>query len=254
MLKATFLGTGTSQGIPVIACECDVCKSFDYRDKRLRTSIYIETDNVKLVIDTGPDFRQQILRERIKSLDAILFTHEHKDHIAGLDDVRGFNYAQKRDMPVYARHNVIEALKREFAYIFAEYQYPGIPRIDIHELKNEPFEIQGERIIPVEVMHYKLPVFGFRIQDFTYITDANFISDTEIEKIKGSKIVVLNALQKEHHVSHFTLEQAIEVIQKINPEQAYFVHMGHRLGKHADVARELPENIHFAFDGLTLEL
>lgn len=254
MLKATFLGTGTSQGIPVIACECEVCKSFDYRDKRLRTSIYIETEKVKLVIDTGPDFRQQMLRERIKSLDAILFTHEHKDHIAGLDDVRGFNYAQQRDMPVYARHNVIEALKREFAYIFAEYQYPGIPRINIHELKNEPFEIQGEKITPIEVMHYKLPVFGFRIQDFTYITDANFISDAEIEKIKGSKIVVLNALQKDPHVSHYTLEQAVEVIKKINPEKAYFVHMGHRMGKHADVEKELPENISFAYDGLMLEL
>jgi phosphoribosyl 1,2-cyclic phosphate phosphodiesterase len=252
VLKVTFLGTGTSQGIPVIACECKVCKSFDYRDKRLRTSVFIETDNVKLVIDTGPDFRQQILRERIKTLDAILFTHEHKDHIAGLDDVRGFNYAQKKDMPVYARKNVIEALKREFAYIFAEYQYPGIPRIDIQEINGTPFFIQGEKIIPIDVMHYKLPVFGFRIQDFTYITDANFISDTEIEKIKGSKIVVLNALQKDPHVSHFTLEQAIEVINKIQPEQAYFVHMGHRMGTHSDVEKELPENIHFAYDGLTL--
>lgn len=254
MLKATFLGTGTSQGIPVIACECAVCKSFDYRDKRLRTSIYIETENVKLIIDTGPDFRQQILRERIKQLDAILFTHEHKDHIAGLDDVRGFNYIQKRDMPVYASKNVIEALHREFSYIFSENKYPGIPRVEINELTNKPFEINGELITPIQVMHYKLPVFGFRIKDFTYITDANFISDEEIEKIKGSKIVVLNALQKEPHVSHYTVDQAVEVIQKINPEKAYFVHMGHRLGKHADVEKELPENIHFAYDGLVLEL
>ena len=161
MLKATFLGTGTSQGIPVIACECAVCKSFDYRDKRLRTSIYIETENVKLVIDTGPDFRQQMLRERIKELDAILFTHEHKDHIAGLDDVRGFNFAQKRDMPVYARKNVIEALHREFHYIFSENRYPGIPRVEINEMINEPFEINGERITPIQVMHYKLPVMLF---------------------------------------------------------------------------------------------
>jgi phosphoribosyl 1,2-cyclic phosphate phosphodiesterase len=254
VLKATFLGTGTSQGIPVIACECAVCKSFDYRDKRLRTSIYIETENVKVVIDTGPDFRQQMLRERIKQLDAILFTHEHKDHIAGLDDVRGFNFVQKRDMPVFASSNVITALHREFYYIFAENKYPGIPRIEITELSNEPFEINSERITPIQVMHYKLPVFGFRIKDFTYITDANFISDEEIEKIKGSKIVVLNALQKEPHVSHYTVDQAVEVIQKINPEKAYFVHMGHRLGKHADVEKELPENIHFAYDGLVLEL
>ena len=254
MLKATFLGTGTSQGIPVIACECAVCKSFDYRDKRLRTSIYIETENVKLVIDTGPDFRQQMLRERIKELDAILFTHEHKDHIAGLDDVRGFNFAQKRDMPVYARKNVIEALHREFYYIFAENKYPGIPRVELTELINEPFEINGERITPIQVMHYKLPVFGFRIKDFTYITDANFISDEEMEKIKGSKVVVLNALQKEPHVSHYTVDQAVEVIQKINPDKAYFVHMGHRLGKHADEEKALPANIHFAYDGLVLEL
>lgn len=254
MLKATFLGTGTSQGIPVIACECPVCKSFDYRDKRLRTSIYIETENVKLVIDTGPDFRQQMLREHIKQLDAILFTHEHKDHIAGLDDVRGFNFIQQRDMPVYARKNVIEALHREFAYIFSENKYPGIPRVEINELVNEPFEINGERITPIQVMHYKLPVFGFRIKDFTYITDANFISDEEMEKIKGSKIVVLNALQKEPHVSHYTVEEAVEVIQKINPDKAYFVHMGHRLGKHADEEKELPQNIHFAYDGLVLEL
>lgn len=254
MLKATFLGTGTSQGIPVVACECAVCKSFDYRDKRLRTSIYIETENVKLVIDTGPDFRQQMLRERIKELDAILFTHEHKDHIAGLDDVRGYNYSQQKDMPVFASKNVMEALHREFSYIFSDNKYPGIPRIEITELLNEPFEIKGERIIPIHVMHYKLPVFGFRIQDFTYITDANYISDEEMEKIKGSKILVLNALQKDPHVSHFTVAQAIEVVEKIKPEKAYFIHMGHRLGKHADVQKELPENMHFAYDGLVVEL
>jgi phosphoribosyl 1,2-cyclic phosphate phosphodiesterase len=254
VLKAIFLGTGTSQGIPVIACECAVCKSFDYRDKRLRASIYIETELVKLIIDTGPDFRQQILRERIKEVDAILFTHEHKDHIAGLDDVRGFNFIQKRDMPVFARKNVIDALQKEFSYIFSENKYPGIPRIEITELTNEPFEINGERITPINVMHFKLPVFGFRIQDFTYITDANYISDEEIEKIKGSKILVLNALQKEPHVSHFTVDQAIEIVKKINPEKAYFIHMGHRLGKHADVEKELPQNIHFAYDGLVVEL
>ncbi|MBC7451559.1 MAG: MBL fold metallo-hydrolase [Cytophagales bacterium] len=253
-MKVTFLGTGTSQGIPSIACKCDVCTSFDYRDKRLRTSVHIQTDKLSLIIDTGPDFRQQVLRERIDLLDAILFTHEHKDHIAGLDDVRGYNYAQQKDMPVYARANVIEALKREFAYIFADYRYPGIPRIDIHEMDGSPFSILGEEIIPIKVMHYKLPVFGFRIQDFTYITDANFIADEELEKIKGSKIVVLNALQKEPHVSHYTLDQAIEVIQKIQPDQAYFVHMGHRLGKHADITKELPANIHLSYDGLVLHL
>ena len=250
----TFLGTGTSQGIPVIACECEVCQSIDFRDKRSRTSIHIEVDNLSLVVDTGPDFRTQMLRERVKRLDAVLFTHGHKDHTAGMDDVRSFNFKQQMDMPVYARKEVIEQLKNEFSYVFAENKYPGVPQIDTKEITNTPFQIRNTMITPIEVMHYKLPVFGFRIKDFTYITDANFISDEEVEKIKGSKVLVLNALQKEDHISHFTLDQAIEMAQRIAAEKTYFIHMSHNLGKHRDVEQELPEGIEFAFDGLKVEL
>ena len=250
----TFLGTGTSQGIPVIACECEVCQSIDFRDKRSRTSIHIEVDNLSLVVDTGPDFRTQMLRERVKRLDAVLFTHGHKDHTAGMDDVRSFNFKQQMDMPVYARKEVIEQLKNEFSYVFAENKYPGVPQIDTKEITNTPFQIGDTLITPIEVMHYKLPVFGFRIKDFTYITDANFISDEEVEKIKGSKVLVLNALQKEDHISHFTLNEAIEMAQRIGAEKTYFIHMSHNLGKHRDVEQELPEGIEFAFDGLKVEL
>lgn len=253
-MKVTFLGTGTSQGIPVITCECDVCRSLDYRNKRLRTSIHIEVDGNSLVIDSGPDFRQQMLRERIVSLDALIFTHEHKDHTAGMDDVRSFNFKQKMDMPVYARRQVIEQLKREFEYVFKEDKYPGVPSVEIHEIENKPFEIGGVNIIPIEVLHYKLPVFGFRIKDFTYITDANFIADEEKNKIKGSKVLVINGLQKEPHISHFTLDEAIELIEELAPEVAYLTHISHKLGLHNEVSKELPDHIHLAYDGLRLEL
>jgi len=204
------------------------------------------------VFDTGPDFRSQMLRERIIRLDAVFFTHEHKDHTAGLDDVRSFNFRQKMDMPVYARPQVINQLKQEFSYVFAAKKYPGVPRLDVHELTGEKIIFGETELEPIEVMHYKLPVYGFRIKDFTYITDANFISEKELEKIKGTKILVLNALQKEDHISHFTLKQAIELVKEINPEKAYFTHMSHKLGKHRDVEQELPDNIHLAFDGLKL--
>ncbi len=250
----TFLGTGTSQGVPVIACNCDVCQSIDFRDKRLRTSIHFEVSGQSIVIDTGPDFRTQILRERIKHLDAILFTHEHKDHTAGLDDVRSFNFAQKMDMPIYADSRVITQLKKEFSYVFETEKYPGVPRLDVNEITNSPFEVNGVKITPIEVLHYKLPVFGFRIKDFTYITDANYISEKEIEKIKGSKILVLNALQKKDHISHFTLDQAIDIAQIVNAEKTYFTHISHNLGKHRDVEKELPKNCELAFDGLKLHI
>lgn len=253
-MKVTFLGTGTSQGIPVIACSCEVCKSLDYRDKRLRTSVHIDVEGNSFVIDSGPDFRQQILRERIDKLDALLFTHEHKDHTAGMDDVRSFNFKQKKDMPVYARSQVIDQLKREYAYVFKEDKYPGVPSVEIHEIHNNTFEVNGVQITPIEVLHYKLPVFGFRVKDFTYITDANFIAEEEKAKIKGSKVLVLNGLQKEAHISHFTLQEAIELIQELKPEQAYITHISHKLGLHSDVSKELPENIALAYDGLSFEL
>ena len=253
-MKITFLGTGTSQGVPVIGCDCDVCSSVDFQDKRLRSSIHVEWKGVSIVVDTGPDFRQQMLSNRIKRLDAILFTHEHKDHTAGLDDIRSFNFLQKMDMPIYARQPVIDQLKREFSYIFAESKYPGIPLVELHLIQNNSFEVNGLEIIPIEVMHHKMSVLGFRFGDFTYITDANSISKLEMEKIRGSKVLVLNALQHEPHISHFTLNEALEVINELNPEKAYLTHISHRLGKHRDLRHKLPTNVELAWDGLQLDL
>lgn len=249
----TFLGTGTSQGVPVIGCDCAICRSLDFQDKRLRSSIHFMVDDKSIVVDTGPDFRQQVLRERVKKLDAVLFTHAHKDHTAGMDDIRSYNFRQAADMPIYGTKEVIDQLKREFAYVFAEKKYPGVPSVVVNLIDKNPFRIGQTDIIPIEVMHYKLPVLGFRIKDFTYITDANYISDEEMEKIKGSKYLVLNALQKEEHISHFTLDEALEVIDKINPEKAYLTHISHKLGKHRNVSKELPKNVELAFDGLKVE-
>jgi phosphoribosyl 1,2-cyclic phosphate phosphodiesterase len=249
-----FLGTGTSQGIPMIACSCEVCRSTDPCDQRLRVSMHIETEGKSFIIDTGPDFRQQILRAGIQRVDAVLYTHEHKDHTAGMDDIRGFNYAQKSSIPLYAQAPVIEQLKREFAYAFAEDKYPGVPEIEVHEIENRPFTIAGVSIIPILVKHYYLDVLGFRFGDFTYITDANFISDEELDKVRGSKVIVINALRKTTHISHFTLDEALEVIEKIKPEKAYITHISHMMGLHAEVEKELPPHVHLAFDGLTLEV
>jgi phosphoribosyl 1,2-cyclic phosphate phosphodiesterase len=253
-MQITFLGTGTSQGVPVIACGCEVCQSLDFRDKRLRVSIHIAVDGKSFVVDTGPDFRQQMLRERVKELDAVLFTHEHKDHTAGLDDVRAYNFSQKRDMPIYGRKHVLEQIKQEFYYAFAEVKYPGTPQITLNEIQNVPFQIEGVHFTPIEVMHMNLPVFGFRIKDFTYITDVNFISDAEIEKTKGSKVVVMGALRREKHLSHYTLSEAVEVLEKIAPEQAYLTHISHQMGLHREVEEELPSFIKLAYDGLALTL
>lgn len=253
-MTVTFLGTGTSQGVPVIGCPCKVCHSLDFRDKRLRTSAHIAVDGKSIVIDTGPDFRQQMLREKVNSLDAILFTHEHKDHTAGLDDIRPFNFRQKRDMPVFGRKQVIEQLKTEFAYAFSERKYPGIPRIETQIIENESFKIEGITVQPIEVFHYKLPVFGYQINGFTYITDASSISSEEKEKINKSDVLVLNALQKEEHISHFTLSEALELIEELQPKKAYLTHISHRLGLHEEIQKELPENIFLAYDGLKISI
>jgi phosphoribosyl 1,2-cyclic phosphate phosphodiesterase len=248
----TFLGTGTSQGVPVIACDCEVCTSDDPRDNRLRTSILVESGDKTVVIDSGPDFRYQMLRAKVKHLDAIVFTHEHKDHVAGMDDIRAFNYIQQAPVDIYATTRVQLALKKEFSYIFADFKYPGIPQINLHTIDLEPFNIGSINFTPVEVMHYKLPVLGFRINDFTYITDAKTV--TETEKIKGSKILVINALQTQNHISHFTLEEAISFAREINAEKTYLTHISHRLGKHQIIAGELPAGIELAYDGLKLEI
>lgn len=250
----TFLGTGTSQGVPVIACNCEVCKSIDFRDKRLRTSVHINTEDTSIIIDTGPDFRQQVLRERIEKLDAVLYTHAHKDHTAGMDDIRGFNFKQKRDMPIYGRQEVLDQIKKEFAYVFSDHKYPGVPLITQNVIENRPFKINNVVITPIDVLHYKLTVFGFRVGDFTYITDANHIDEEEKEKIKGSKVLVLNALQIKQHISHFNLEEAVAMVEQLKPDKAYFVHISHKLGLHQAIIESLPPHIELAYDGLRLEI
>jgi len=253
-MKITFLGTGTSQGVPIIGCQCEVCQSKDARDKRLRSSILIENEGKTFIIDTGPDFREQMLREDIRSLDAVIYTHEHRDHIAGLDDIRGFNFVMGRAIDVYADTNVQNAIRRMYPYIFSEEKYPGIPEINLHHIDGSPFTIDKTTFIPVQVMHHKLPVWGFRIGNFTYVTDANYIAQEEKEKIKGSEILVLNALRKEKHISHFTLDEAMETAKELGVKQVYFTHISHQLGKQADVEKDLPEGFHLAFDRQVLHI
>jgi phosphoribosyl 1,2-cyclic phosphate phosphodiesterase len=253
-LKVTFLGTGTSQGVPLIGCTCRVCTSADKKDNRLRSSVMIEHKHTNIVIDTGPDFRQQMLRENVKKLDAVIFTHEHKDHIAGMDEVRAFNFINGIVMPVYATERVQTALKREFAYVFSGVDYPGIPKVELHTIDNQEFVVGDLRVTPIDVLHYKLPVKAFRIGDFTYITDANFISEEEKEKIKGSEVVVINALRRNEHISHFTFSQAIDLANELKAQKTYFTHISHQLGTHHDVSMELPPHIELAYDGLTFTI
>ncbi len=250
----TFLGTGTSQGIPVIGCHCKVCRSANPKDNRLRTSIHINHQQKSFVIDTGPDFRQQMLRENILDLDFVLFTHHHKDHIAGMDDIRSYNFKLKKSIPIYANHDTIRQLENEYPYIFSPNGYGGAPRIDVNEIHNDPFIAEEINIIPFKVLHHQLPVVAYRIDRFTYITDANQIPETELKKIKGTQVLVINALQKTHHISHFTLDEALNEINKINPERAYIIHLSHKMGLHDEVSRELPPHVFLAFDGLKLEI
>jgi phosphoribosyl 1,2-cyclic phosphate phosphodiesterase len=231
-----------------------VCKSLDFRDKRLRTSVHLLVDGKSFVIDTGPDFRQQMLREDINHLDAVVFTHGHKDHIAGLDDVRAYNFLQGMDMEVYAQRPVLDQLRVEFYYAFEEKKYPGIPRINLNEIHESAFKASGVTFTPLPVKHLHMPVLGFRINDFSYITDANFISDETLDKLKGTRILVLNALQKEKHVSHFNFEEAVATAKKIGAEKTYFTHISHRLGLHKQVEKELPSSIALAYDGLSVNL
>ncbi len=250
-MKITFLGTGTSQGIPMIGCPCSVCRSSDPRDKRLRTSLLVRWDNCTLVVDTGPDFRYQMLRANVRHLDAILYTHEHMDHVAGLDDVRAFNYFQKTPMPLYASGHTEKDIRTRFSYAFEN--YPGTPAIRFKRITDKPFGIKGHRIIPVSVMHRDLQVYGFRFGDLTYITDANLIPPQAEERIKGSKVLILNALRHETHYSHFSLKEAMAWVERLQPEVAYFTHISHQLGTHQEVGKELPEHMHLAYDQLELE-
>jgi phosphoribosyl 1,2-cyclic phosphate phosphodiesterase len=253
-VKITFLGTGTSQGIPFIGCPCPVCVSDNKKDNRLRSSILIETEEATIVIDSGPDFRYQMLRARVNKLDAIVYTHGHKDHIAGLDDIRPYNFFTNKPVAIYATEETQEALRREYSYIFSLPSYPGIPQIVMHTIDAAAtFSIKGIEITPIRVLHYKLEVLGFRIGDFTYITDANYISPEEMDKVRGSKAIVLNALRHEPHISHYTLTEAVEVARDLGAEDSYFTHISHQLGLHDVVDSELPAGMHLAYDGLVLE-
>lgn len=254
ILKITFLGTGTSQGVPVIACKCKTCQSYDHKDKRLRCSLLINVNNKNIIFDCGPDFRYQMLRENIDDISAVIFTHAHKDHTAGLDDIRAFNWVNNKPVDIYAEKLVHESLKMEFAYIFSDYKYPGIPEINSHTIKNEIFYIDDLKITPIRGMHYKLPVLGYRINDVSYITDFNFISEEEKEKLKGSKILIINALRKEKHISHFTLKEALKIIEEVKPEKAYLTHISHQMGKHEEIQKDIPENVEFAFDRLSITI
>ncbi|QBR13006.1 MBL fold metallo-hydrolase [Sphingobacterium sp. CZ-2] len=253
-MRITFLGTGTSQGVPVIACSCKVCRSTDRHDKRLRSSILLEYNDHTVVVDTGPDFRYQMLRGQVQQLDAVLMTHSHKDHVAGLDDVRAFNYQQQQSIPIYSNKATHDALRKEFYYAFSDFKYPGVPQLELEEIfPGQSFELYGKEILPIEVMHYKMPVLGFRIDDFAYVTDAKTISEESFELLKGVKTLVLNALQKEPHISHLTLAEAVEVSERIQPERTYLTHISHRFGTHEEISALLPPNIFVAYDQLIIE-
>ncbi len=254
-MKLTFLGTGTSTGVPMIGCDCEACTSSDPRDQRLRTSAHLEVNGVHLQIDVGSDFRQQMLSAKIKKIDAVLITHEHNDHVIGLDEVRAYNFLQKKDVPVYATEPVQKDLKQRFYYIFNGKDYPGIPKVRLKTIsKEQPFVIEGIKVVPIEVMHGKLPVLGFRIDDFTYITDIKTISAEELEKVKGTQILVLSSLHQAAHLTHQNLEEALSLIEVIQPQHTYLTHISHRMGKYVDVAPTLPKDVTIAYDGLNLTI
>ena len=253
-MKITLLGTGTSQGVPIIGSDHPVCKSEDSRDKRLRVSVLLEWDDKSYVVDCGPDFRQQMLANDVSKIDGILFTHEHNDHVIGLDDVRPF-YFRQGNISVYAHQRVMKELKKRFEYIFAiEDKYPGAPTLDEYQITEAPFHLGKKKVIPINVYHGKLQVFGFRIEDMAYVTDAKYIADEELEKLKGVKVLILNALRKKEHNTHLNLEQAVDVARKVGAEQTYFTHISHHMGFHAEVEKELPDNIHLGYDNMKIEI
>lgn len=253
-VRLTFLGTGTSQGVPVVGCSCAVCKSADPHDQRLRTSALLQVEGKQLLIDAGPDLRQQLLRAEVDHIDAVLLTHEHMDHIGGIDDLRALNYRMKRPMDLHASQQTLDALKSMYAYAFAEDRYPGVPELRLHPIAGRVFEAAGVALEAVEVMHYRMPVLGFRTGGLAYITDAKTIADEEVERLRGVHTLVLNALRIEEHISHFNLKEALAMVERIAPQRAYFTHISHLLGKHTDVSALLPAGVELSYDGLVLEV
>ena len=253
-MQVTLLGTGTSQGVPIIGCHCPVCLSHDERDHRLRTAALVSVDDVSILIDAGPDLRQQLLRSGTTRLDAVLLTHEHKDHTAGLDDVRPINFLMHETLNIYGLPRVMKAIHREYAYAFQSIKYPGVPTIALNPIKPEPFFIKEIEIIPIRVRHMTLPILGYRIRQLAYITDASFISDTELEKLTGLDTLIINALRHKEHYSHFNLNQALQIIQKLQPRQAFLTHVSHEMGLYAEVAPTLPENVFLGVDNLTIDV
>ncbi|MEI7628362.1 MAG: MBL fold metallo-hydrolase [Bacteroidota bacterium] len=252
--KVSFLGTGTSTGIPMIGCTCAVCTSSNSKDKRLRSSVLIQSANTAIIIDTTPDFRYQMLRTNTTHLDAVLYTHPHKDHMAGLDDIRALNFITQKPMDIYANSLTEEAVRRDFHYAFADTKYPGVPELNLITIDESPFIVGDLPVQPILVYHHKMPVYGFRIGDFTYITDANRIDEEQMDLIRGSKLLVLNALRKEDHISHFTLQQAVDISIELAVPEVYFTHISHQLGKHEEINQELPPHIKLAYDGLQISL
>jgi phosphoribosyl 1,2-cyclic phosphate phosphodiesterase len=253
-MKLTFLGTGTSQGIPVLTCKCDVCLSNDYRDRRFRTSALISTNSTTLVIDAGPDFRTQMLQADVRKLDAVFLTHAHHDHVSGMDDVRAYNFAQKKPVPVYGNRECLSHISRYYDYAFEEDKYPGVPEFELKELDQQAVIIGDIQILPVPVLHGKLPILGYRIGNVAYVTDASFIPESSILLLEGVKILVVNALRQKEHHSHFNIQQALEMIYKIHPVRAYLTHLSHMAGRHEDIAASLPDNVSPAYDGLSIEV
>ena len=253
-LTITFLGTGTSSGVPMVACSCEICHSPNPKDTRLRSSIMVQSATTTIIVDTTPDFRYQMLREKVKDIDAVLVTHPHKDHIAGIDDTRPFQFFSGKPTSIYGNAKSLEGIKSEIPYAFQDLKYPGVPKIILNEISLESFSVGDINIQPILVWHLNMPVYGFRFGKFTYITDANRIDNSEKEKIKGSEILVLNALRKEPHISHFTLSEAVFLVQELNIPNAYFTHISHQLGFHDEINKHLPKGISLAHDGLKLNI
>ena len=255
-MKLTFLGTGTSQGVPVIACNCTVCQSENPRDRHLRTSALVETDLCEnILIDIGPDFREQMLREKVTHLEGILITHAHRDHVGGLDDIRSFNYVQKRKMDIFCNREARIAIERDYHYIFDYHEFPGLPEADMHELTgDQPFVVASTEVIPIKAMHKNLPVLGYRIGKLAYITDANYIAPEQFDKFVGVDTLVINALRKQKHFSHFCLPETLEIISRVKPREAYIIHVSHEMGLYDEVSAELPSHVHLAYDGLKITI